>query len=60
MSVDKIQQLVNSMNPDEAASAIALVMKNLFPLLDEEARLKFVMNLVGESGEDKVASLVHL
>lgn len=60
MSVDKIQELVNSMNPDEAASAIALVMKNLFPLLDEEARLKFVMNLVGESGEDKVASLVHL
>jgi flagellar motility protein MotE (MotC chaperone) len=60
MSVDKIQELVNSMNPDEAASAIALVMKNLFSLLDEEARLKFVMNLVGESGEDKVASLVHL
>ncbi len=60
MSIDKIQKIVNSMGPEEAASAIGLVMKNLFPLLDEEARLKFVMNLVGEPAEDKVASLVHL
>lgn len=60
MSVDKIQSLVNNMAPQEAASALSLVIKNLFPLLDEDARMRFVMNLVGDSGDDKVTSLVHL
>ena len=60
MSVDKIQSLVTNMAPQEAASALSLVIKNLFPLLDEDARMRFVMNLVGDSGDDKVTSLVHL
>ena len=60
MSVDKIQELVDTMEPKEAVSAIGLVMKTLSPVLDEEDRLTFVMSLVGESPEDKVASLVHL
>ena len=60
MSVNKIQSLVNNMAPQEAASALTLVIKNLFPLLDEDARTMFVMNLVGDSGDDKVSSLVHL
>jgi hypothetical protein len=60
MSVDKIQELINDMEPQEAASALAFVIKNLFPLLDEATRIKFVMDLIGDSGEDKVSSLVHL
>ena len=48
------------MDPEEAAAEIALAMKKLFVLLGEEARIKFVMNLVGDSGEDKVGSMVHL
>ena len=60
MSVDKIQSLVNSMEPQEAASALTLVIKDLFPLLDEDGRIKFVMNLIGDSGDDQVTSLVHL
>ena len=60
MSTDKIQALVNNMEPQEAASALAFIIKGLFPLLDEDARIKFVMNLIGDSGDDKVTSLVHL
>lgn len=60
MSVDKIQSLINDMEPQEAASALAFVIKGLFPLLDEDIRIKFVMDLIGDSGEDKVSSLVHL
>ncbi len=60
MSVSKIRQIVDGMNPEEAAMEMADVMKGIFPILGEEARLSFVMNLVGESGQDKVASLVHL
>jgi len=59
MSVDKIQELVNYLEPQEAASALAIAIKDLFPLLDEDARIKFVMDLIGDSGEDKVSSLVH-
>ncbi len=60
MSADKIQELVNSMAPEDAASALSFVLKDLFPLLDEDARIRFVMGLIGDSGDDKVTSLVHL
>jgi len=60
MSTDKIQELVNNMEPQKAASALAFVIKGLFPLLDEDARIRFVMNLIGDSGDEKVTSLVHL
>ena len=56
----KIKQLVDSMNPDEAAAEIAVIMKNLFPLLSEEARLKFIAGLAGDSRGDKLTSMVHL
>jgi hypothetical protein len=55
-----IQQIVEDMPPEKALKEIALAAKSLFSLLDEKARLDFVMNLIGEAGTDKVASLVHL
>jgi len=60
MSVGKIQLLVNNMEPQEAASALTLVIKDLFPLLEEDARIRFVTDLIGDSGDEKVSSLVHL
>ena len=60
MSVEQIQSLIDTMDPKEAASTIAHILKKLFPLLDEDARLQFVMNLIGDAATDKVASLVHL
>ena len=60
MSADKIKEIVNSMEPEDAASALGFVLKDLFPLLDEDARIRFVMSLIGDSGDDKVTSLVHL
>jgi hypothetical protein len=60
MSIDKLQSLVNEMEPQDAASALTLIIKNLFPLLEEDARIRFVMNLIGDSGDDKISSLVHL
>jgi hypothetical protein len=56
----KIQQLVDRMDPKAAAIEIAEVMKNLFGLIDEKARLDFVMNVTGDAGTDKVGGLVHL
>ncbi len=60
MSTDEIQRLVDAMDPEAALAALSLAVKKLFSLLGEEARLHFVVNLVGEAGADKVAGLVHL
>ena len=60
MSASKIDELVESMEPEKAALELAGAIKKLFPILGEEARLHFVMNLVEESGEDKLSSMVHL
>lgn len=60
MNADKIQILVDHMEPEEAASALTSVLGKLFPLLEDEARLKLVSNLVGTPSDEKVTSLVHL
>jgi len=60
MSTEKLRQIVERMEPEAAASAIALILKELFALMDEEARVQVIVNLIGDSGDDNVASLVHL
>jgi dsRNA-specific ribonuclease len=56
----EIQKMIDHLEPGDAAAEIAEALKKLFPLLDEEDRTQFVMNLVGESSGDKIASMVHL
>lgn len=58
--MDQIRQLIDSMDPQEAAAEISQAMKKLFPLLTEEVRLEFIMNLTGSSDKDKIGGLVHL
>jgi hypothetical protein len=60
MSTEKIKQIIKQMGPGEAASSLALVVKDLFLLIDEDERSQFIVNLLGNAGDDKVASLVHL
>lgn len=60
MSKKTIQALIEEMDPEEALKEMALTVRKLFPLLDQEARLDFVVSLIGEAGSDKVASLVNL
>ena len=57
--MSKIKQLVDGMDPEEAASELAAIMKKLFPLLTEETRHKFVTSLAGGSADDKLTSMVH-
>jgi hypothetical protein len=55
-----IEDTLDRLAPEEAVAEIALALKKLLPLLTEEARLNFVVNLIGGAGDDKVASMVHL
>jgi hypothetical protein len=52
--------IVNRMDPETALAEIGAAVKSLFAVLSEEVRARFLMDLVGESQDDKVSSLVHL
>ena len=58
--MEEILQLITRMDPKEALTEMAKGLKTLFPLLDEEARTRFLMELTGETQGDKVSSMVHL
>jgi ribosomal protein S3AE len=55
-----IQEFLEKLDPEKALKEIAQAVKTLFPLLDQESRLNFVVSLIGDAGADKVASLVNL
>ena len=55
-----IDEFLEGLAPAEALPAIAGALKKILPLVREEDRLNFVVNLVGGASDDKVASMVHL
>ncbi len=55
-----IQDILEGMDPTRALPEIAAVLKKILPLVTEEDRLSFVVNLIGGESSDKVASMVHL
>lgn len=58
--MDEILSIANRMEPEQALAAVGKALKSIFPVISEESRGKFLLDLVGESQEDKVSSLVHL
>lgn len=54
-----IQNIIDEMDPQEAVAEMAIALKRLLPILDDDARTAFVMNLMEDSPEDKVSSMVH-
>ncbi|MDD3579805.1 MAG: hypothetical protein PHW74_02150 [Desulfobacca sp.] len=58
--MDDFFEIVFRMAPEEALSKITTVLARLLTDLDNEARERFLMNLIGQSEGDKVSSLVHL
>lgn len=55
-----LQRIIDQLAPEEALKQMTSIIKELFPLIEEKARLDFVMNLIGDADTDKVSSLVHL
>ena len=51
MSKKSLQQIVDKLAPRRRPlKEMAAIIKKLFPLLEEQARLDFVMNLIGDAG----------
>ncbi len=55
-----LEQLIESMDPREAAVELADSAKKLFSILGEDALRDFLTRLMGNEREDKIAGLVHL
>jgi hypothetical protein len=58
--MNEIERVLSTMDPEEAAEQAAIALKQLLPLLGEDGRNRFIMNLIGETGQDKISSMVHL
>ncbi len=58
--MNELLQAVAGMDPEEALSKITEVLGRLLADLDEEARERFLMNMIGGSEGDKVSGLVYL
>jgi hypothetical protein len=58
--MNEIETIINSLDPEDAATQTAAALKQLLPLLGEEGRNRFILNLLGETGQDKISSMVHL
>jgi hypothetical protein len=58
--MEEILKTISRMDPEEAMAEIAKALRALFSVLGEDARIHFLLELVGESRGDKISSLVHL
>lgn len=56
----EIEKLLDQMEPEDALAAIAAVANRLLSHASDEARLDFVVSLIGDNGADKVSSMVNL
>ncbi|MFO8083761.1 MAG: hypothetical protein R6U27_05525 [Desulfobacterales bacterium] len=58
--MDKLFQIISHMPPEQALSEITRVLERLLQDLDNDARERFLMNLIEQSEGDKVTGMVHL
>jgi hypothetical protein len=55
-----IHEILQKLTPASALAEIAAALKTILPLVADDERLAFVVELIGGAGDDKVASMVHL
>jgi hypothetical protein len=58
--MEKIADKLQRMDPEKALAEIGKALKSIFSAVSEDSRSRFLLDLVGESQQDKVSSLVHL
>jgi len=55
-----LQEALQHMEPAKALTEIASVLGDLLSHQNEEERLDFLKNILGDAGDSKVGSMVHL
>ncbi len=56
----EIQQILDKMEPEEALAELVPPIKKIISNLDDEAKVRFVTELMGGSDKDKITSMVNL
>jgi hypothetical protein len=60
MSSLTLHELIDSMSPDKALQQMAVEIKRLFSHMREDARIGFLVSLMGDTSRSRETSLVHL
>jgi hypothetical protein len=58
--MNKLQDILDDMEPGEALAAVTPELRKILAHLDEEARVGFVIEMLGGAEGDKLSSLVDL
>ncbi len=58
--METLADTIQRMDPEKALDEIGRAMKSIFSVVSEDSRGRFLLNLVGDSQNDKLSSLVHL
>jgi hypothetical protein len=58
--MENIVDMIQRMDPEKALTEVGKALKSIFSAVSEDSRSRFLLDLVGESQQDKVSSLVHL
>ncbi|MGB5159241.1 MAG: hypothetical protein WBN77_17600 [Desulfobacterales bacterium] len=58
--MDELLKIITNMDTEDALAKITKILGRLLADLDNEARERFLMNLIGQSEGDKVSGMVHL
>lgn len=56
--MEKIVDMIHRMDPEHALNEIGKSLKSLFSVVSEDARGRFLLDMVGESENDKVSSFL--
>ncbi len=58
--MDALLQCISDLSPEEALAQISALVERLMADLDDDARSRFLMNLVNRQEGDKISGMVHL
>jgi hypothetical protein len=58
--MDELFKMISGMAPEDALAQLTKVLGRILADLDDHARERFLMNLIGQSEGDKVSGMVHL
>jgi len=56
----ELQQIIDRMEPEKALAELVPSVKKLLSHLNEDAKLRFVTELIGGENNDKITSMVNL
>ncbi len=58
--MEKCKRIIEQMSLDDMKELLFYLIKEIFSLLDSEAQKDLILEMIGQSDDEKVTSMVHL